>query len=63
MSRAFDYEASEYEYNPEMGEFGESEFGEGEEEFEGVQRFLTVAHTLASERRLSRFMYLALRPS
>ena len=35
---------------------------EGEEGFEGVQRFLTVAHTLASERRLSRFMYLALRP-
>jgi SAM-dependent methyltransferase len=35
---------------------------EGAEEFEGVQRFLAVAHTLASERRLSRFMYLALRP-
>jgi SAM-dependent methyltransferase len=35
---------------------------EGAEGFEGVQRFLTVAHTLASERRLSRFMYLALRP-
>ena len=34
----------------------------GEEGFEGVQRFLTVAHTLANERRLSRFMYLALRP-
>jgi hypothetical protein len=35
---------------------------EGEEGFEGVQRFLTVAHTVASERRLSRFMYLAQRP-
>ena len=35
---------------------------EGEEGFEGVQRFLTVAHTVASEWRLSRFMYLAQRP-
>jgi SAM-dependent methyltransferase len=35
---------------------------EGAEGFEGVQRFLTVAHTLASERRLSRVMYLAMRP-
>jgi SAM-dependent methyltransferase len=35
---------------------------EGEEGFEGVQRFLAVAHTISSERRLSRFMYLALRP-
>jgi SAM-dependent methyltransferase len=34
---------------------------EGAEGFEGVQRFLSVAHTLASERRLSRFMYLAVR--
>ena len=33
MSRAFENQASEYEYNPEMGEFGDSEFGEGEEEF------------------------------
>ena len=35
---------------------------EGEEGFEGVQRFLSVAHTVSSEGRLSRFMYLALRP-
>jgi SAM-dependent methyltransferase len=35
---------------------------EGTEGYEGVQRFLTVAYTLASERRLSRFMYLAARP-
>jgi SAM-dependent methyltransferase len=35
---------------------------EGEEGFEGVQRFLAVAHTISSERRLSRFMYLAQRP-
>ena len=33
MSRAFENQSSEYEYNPEMGEFGDSEFGEGEEEF------------------------------
>jgi hypothetical protein len=32
---------------------------EGTEGFEGLQRFLGVAHHLASERRLSRFMYLA----
>lgn len=32
---------------------------EGEEAFEGVQRFLDVVHVLASERRLSRYMYLA----
>jgi cyclopropane fatty-acyl-phospholipid synthase-like methyltransferase len=32
---------------------------EGEEGFAGVQRFLEAAHTLARERRLSRFMYLA----
>jgi SAM-dependent methyltransferase len=32
---------------------------EGEEVFEGVQRFLAAVDTLASERRLSRFMYLA----
>ena len=36
---------------------------EGGEVFEGVQRFLEVAHTLAGERRLSRFMYLASRPA
>jgi SAM-dependent methyltransferase len=32
---------------------------EGVEGFEGVQRFLATAHTLSSERRLSRYMYLA----
>lgn len=32
---------------------------EGEDGFAGLQRFLAVAHTLAVERRLSRFMYLA----
>jgi SAM-dependent methyltransferase len=32
---------------------------EGEDGFDGVQRFLDVAGTLAGERRLSRFMYLA----
>jgi SAM-dependent methyltransferase len=36
---------------------------EGAEGFEGLQRFLAAAHTLSSERRLSRFMYLASRPS
>ena len=35
---------------------------EGEEPFEGVQRFLSAVHSLSSERRLSRFMYLAERP-
>jgi SAM-dependent methyltransferase len=34
---------------------------EGAEAFEGVQRFLAAVHLLASERRLSRFMYLATR--
>jgi hypothetical protein len=36
---------------------------EGVEGFEVVQRFLAAVHTLASERRLSRYMYLASRPS
>ena len=36
---------------------------EGEPGFEGLQRFLTAVHALSSERRLSRFMYLASRPS
>ena len=35
---------------------------EGEESFESLQRFLGAVHTLSSERRLSRFMYLAARP-
>ena len=34
---------------------------EGPETFDGVQRFLGTVHTLAGERRLSRFMYLATR--
>ena len=32
---------------------------EGAEPFEGLQRFLEAVHVLASERRLSRYMYLA----
>jgi hypothetical protein len=32
---------------------------EGEETFEGLQRFLSVVHTLAAERRLSRYAVLA----
>ena len=32
---------------------------EGEERFEGLQRFLDAVWTLASERRLSRYMYFA----
>jgi ubiquinone/menaquinone biosynthesis C-methylase UbiE len=32
---------------------------EGPETYEGTQRFLTVVHTLASERRLSRYAFLA----
>ncbi|MGH7493485.1 MAG: class I SAM-dependent methyltransferase [bacterium] len=36
---------------------------EGQEEFEGLQRFLGSVHSLASERRLSRYMYVASKPS
>ena len=36
---------------------------EGQDEFEDLQRFLDTAHRLASERRLSRYMYLASRGS
>jgi len=32
---------------------------EGEERFEGLQKFLSMVHTLTSERRLSRFAFLA----
>jgi SAM-dependent methyltransferase len=32
---------------------------EGADGFDGIQRFLAVVHTLASERRLSRYMFLA----
>ena len=35
---------------------------EGDETFEGRQRFFEVAATLARERRLSRFAYLADKP-
>jgi ubiquinone/menaquinone biosynthesis C-methylase UbiE len=32
---------------------------EGEERYEGLQKFLSTVHTLTSERRLSRFVFLA----
>jgi SAM-dependent methyltransferase len=32
---------------------------EGEERFEGLQKFFATVHTLSSERRLSRFVFLA----
>ena len=35
---------------------------EGEAEYEGLQKFLEVTHTLSRERRLSRFAYLGRRP-
>jgi len=35
---------------------------EGEQAFGGLQRFLATVYTLASERRLSRYMYLASKP-
>ena len=35
---------------------------EGEETFEGLQRFLSIVHTLAAERRLSRYTILARKP-
>lgn len=35
---------------------------EGEAGFDDLQRFLDAVHTLSSERRLSRFMYLASKP-
>jgi cyclopropane fatty-acyl-phospholipid synthase-like methyltransferase len=35
---------------------------EGEETFAGLQRFLATVHLLTSERRLSRFVYLARKP-
>jgi hypothetical protein len=34
---------------------------EGEEACEGLQRFLGAVHTLASDRRLSRYTYFASR--
>lgn len=35
---------------------------EGDENFDGLQRFLMGVHTLSAERRLSRFAYLAAKP-
>jgi len=35
---------------------------EGEANFEGLQRFLKCVHTLAAEKRLSRYLYLAAKP-
>lgn len=35
---------------------------EGDEKFGGLQRFLEAVHTLAGERRLSRYLYVAARP-
>jgi hypothetical protein len=32
---------------------------EGQERFEGLQKFFSTVHTLTSERRLSRFVFLA----
>jgi hypothetical protein len=36
---------------------------EGDEAFDGRQRFFAIAATLARERRLSRFVYVAERPT
>jgi SAM-dependent methyltransferase len=36
---------------------------EGEANFDGLQRFLSCAHTLSVEKRLSRFAYLAEKPA
>jgi SAM-dependent methyltransferase len=36
---------------------------EGEDNFEGLQRFLSGVHTLTLERRLLRFVYLAAKPT
>lgn len=36
---------------------------EGEKGFDDLQKFLEAVHTLSSERRLSRFMYLAAKPA
>jgi hypothetical protein len=36
---------------------------EGQANFEGLQQFLSTVHTLTSERRLRRFLYVVLRPS
>jgi hypothetical protein len=36
---------------------------EGDDTFEGRQRFFDVAATLCGERRLSRYVYVAVKPS
>ena len=36
---------------------------EGEERFEGLQKFLAAVHSLTSERRLSRIVYVAEKPA
>lgn len=36
---------------------------EGESTFEGLQRFLWTVHTLTAERRLSRYVFTALKPA
>jgi hypothetical protein len=35
---------------------------EGENNFKGLQRFLSCVHTLTAERRLLRYLYLAAKP-
>jgi hypothetical protein len=35
---------------------------EGEERFEGLQKFFAAVHLLTSERRLSRIVYLVEKP-
>lgn len=51
------WRAAREEWRPELVKL------EGEVPFGRLQRFLDAVHTLASERRLSRFMYLASRPA
>jgi hypothetical protein len=36
---------------------------EGQANFDGLQRFLWCVHTVSAERRVSRFMYLARKPT
>ena len=59
LSRAGDHGL--YEDRDNEGQQTQASHGQAYD-LEGVQRFLTVAHTLASEARLSRVMYLAARP-
>lgn len=46
-------------YNARQKRAGELLQIEGQKTFEGVQRFLDVVHTLSSELRLSRFLFVA----